>query len=162
MAHTPEHRLHDMLKDFDTAMLMTSTAGDKLRARPMGVAELTNDGEIYFVTAEESAKVDEIKSDSDVTLAFQNGKTFVSLNGTASIMKDQDLIDDLWSEAWRVWFPEGKKDPSLCIIKVTPASAEYWDSSGGKAISYAFQAAKAYIKGETPKVSREQHGKLNF
>lgn len=160
MAHTPEHRLHDLLDGFDTAMLFTGRT--QRHASPMEIAELTETGEIFFVTSDTSAKVDEIKSDADVTLAFQSGRTFVSLNGTAEILHDADLIEDLWSEAWRVWFPEGKDDPTLCIIKVVPSTAEYWDTSGGKVISYAFEAAKAYIKGRTPEVSNDQHGKINL
>ena len=72
------------------------------------------------------------------------------------------MIDRIWSEAWKVWFPKGKTDPSLRIIKVLAEEAEYWDSTGAQGISYAFEAAKAYIKGETPDVSEKQHGKISL
>lgn len=162
MVHSSEHRLHDLLEGFDTAMLVTYVANGGINARPMGVAEVTEAGQIYFVTAAPSAKVKEIQNESSVSLIFQNKMTFVSLDGTAVVVKDQALTDRLWSEAWRVWFAEGKTDPTLRIIKVTPQQAEYWDSSGFQGISYAFEAAKAYVQGKTLDASEKQHGKISL
>ena len=56
MAHSAEHRLHDLLEGFDTAMVVTKIGKGSLHARPMGVAEITELGEIYFVTAAQSKK----------------------------------------------------------------------------------------------------------
>ena len=162
MANSAEHRLHDLIEGFDTAMLVTNIAKGNLHARPMGVAEITELGEIYFVTAARSAKVKEIQQNSALTLIFQSRLKFVSLHGNGAVVEDRALIDRLWSEAWKVWFPKGKTDPSLRIIKVLPKEAEYWDSTGTQGISYAFEAAKAYIRGETPDVSEKQHGKISL
>ena len=160
MTTSPQRQLKDLLKGFDTAMLITGGANGSVHARPMSVAEINEAGELYFATAAGSAKVSEIKKDAEVTLIFQGRLTFVSLSGTAEVVKDQALIDKLWSEAWRVWFPKGKTDPTLRLLKVVPEEAEYWDSSGLEGISYAFEAAKAYIKGERPVTAQEQHGKV--
>jgi general stress protein 26 len=160
MKHADERHLRDLLEGYDTAMLVTRTANGGVHARPMGVADINDAGDLYFATAAHSAKVREIEADSEVTLIFQGRLTFVSLSGTARVVKDQAMIDKLWSEAWRVWFPDGKTDSTLRLIKVDPAEAEYWDSSGLAGISYAFEAAKAFVKGETPRTTTEQHGKL--
>ena len=160
MTHSSEHRLHELLEGFDTAMLVTHGANGSINARPMGAAEMSKSGELYFVTSAPSAKVREIQNDSDVTLIFQSNKTFVSLNGTAVVVKDAALVERLWSEAWKLWFPEGKTDPSIRLLRISPVDAEYWDNSGMQGISYAFEAAKAYIKGMTPDVPDKQHGKI--
>ncbi len=160
MTTSQQRQLKDLLKGFDTAMLVTRGANGRVHARPMGVAEINDAGDLYFVTAAGSAKVNEIEKDSDVTLIFQGRLTFVSLSGTAEVVTDQALIDKLWTEAWRVWFPKGKSDPALRLLQVVPDEAEYWDSSGLEGISYAFEAAKAYIKGERPVTTQEQHGKV--
>ncbi|MFN0194847.1 MAG: pyridoxamine 5'-phosphate oxidase family protein [Aestuariivirga sp.] len=160
MTQSSQRHLNDLLKGFDTAMLITRGPDGGIRSRPMGVAEINDAGDLYFASSAESAKVREIKKDAEVTLIFQGRLTFVSLRGTAQVVKDQVLIDKLWSEGWRVWFPKGKTDPSLRLLKVEPEAAEYWDSSGLEGISYAFEAAKAYIKGEKPVTTQEQHGKI--
>ena len=48
MAETNTHEhLYDLVKDFDTAMLVTKDAGGKMHARPMSVAELRPDADAY-------------------------------------------------------------------------------------------------------------------
>ena len=72
------------------------------------------------------------------------------------------LIERLWSEAWRVWFPGGKDDPSLCLIRVEAREAEYWDNAGTQGIKYVLEAVKAYAKGETPAVDNKQNAKVGL
>ncbi len=95
MTHSSKNQLHALLEGFDTAMLITYVANGSINARPMGVAEITKSGERYFVTTAPSAKVKEIQNDSDVILIFQNSKTFVSLNGTAVVVKEPALVERL-------------------------------------------------------------------
>lgn len=160
MGKSAERRLSELLDGFDTAMLITNGLDGALNARPMAVADVSKESELFFVSSASSTKVKEVENDSDVTLIFQNKSTFVSLHGKAIVVQDLALVAKLWSEAWRVWFPEGKADPSIRLLKVSPLDAEYWDSSGVQGISYAFEAAKAYIKGTTPATSEKQHGKI--
>jgi general stress protein 26 len=160
MDQSAERRLKDLLEGFDTAMLITHGMYGTLNGRPMRVAEISEAGELYFVTSASSSKVKEVENDSDVTLIFQNQKTFISLNGKASVVKDRARVEKLWLETWKLWFPKGKTDESIRLLKISPVDAEYWDNSGVQAISYAFEAAKAYIKGVTPASSAKQHGKI--
>ena len=52
MASTTETKQHlfDVLKGFDTAMLVTHSSGNGLHARPMAVAELRPGVDMYFST----------------------------------------------------------------------------------------------------------------
>lgn len=157
----PVAHLKDMLKEFNTAMLVTRTDDGGLRSRPMAIAEARVDGVIYFSTAIDSPKIEELASDSRVNVALQSGSRFVSITGRARVVRDRALIERLWSEAWRVWFPGGKDDPTLCLIAVEPEEAEYWDRSGAKGIKSFFQMAKAYVSGAQPgDFDEEQHGKV--
>ena len=54
-------------------------------------------------------------ADPRVNVVMQDGRRFVSLSGVASVVDDRALIEELWSESWKVWFPKGKDDPSLRI-----------------------------------------------
>ncbi len=157
----PVAHLKQMLKEFTTAMLVTRRDDGGLRSRPMAIAEARVDGVIYFSTAIDSPKIEELASDSRVNVALQSGSRFVSITGRARVVRDRALIERLWSEAWRVWFPGGKDDPTLCLIAVEPEEAEYWDQSGAKGIKSMFQMAKAYVSGAQPEdFDREQHSKF--
>jgi general stress protein 26 len=69
-------------------------------------------------------------------VSFQGSSEYAVLYGTAHVRKDRALIDELWSEAWGVWFPGGKDNPNLCLLAITPVSAEYWDSCGLYGFTY--------------------------
>jgi len=163
--HTPKEsreRLYDLLKDFDTAMLITKSPDGHMHARPMAVAELNPDADAYFVTGIDSPKAAEIGAHPNITLTFQSSNQYASVSGRAEIVKDQDLIDRLYKEAWKVWFPKGKSDPSISMTRFTAQDAEYWDNAGAQGIRFAYSAAKAYLKGETPKSDQKQHAKVDL
>lgn len=161
-ANDDRHALYDLLKEFHIAMLVTRGADGTLHARPMSVAKLEHDGSAYFATNMQSPKIDEIAQDPAAAVSFQSSTVFASLTGTASVVRDRAVISELWSESWRVWFPRGKDDPDLCLIKLDPTEGEYWDNSGMKGIKYAFAAAKAYLSGERADVGGGQNAKVQL
>jgi general stress protein 26 len=148
-----QKHLTELIEHFSTAMLVTRSPEGHLRSRPLAIAQVEEDGLLYFVTSIESGKVHDIEADPHVNVSLQDARRFVSVSGHASIVSDQGLVDRLWSEAWKPWFPKGKADPSICVVVVDATSAEYWDQSGGKGISYLFEAVAAYVKGSKPNVS---------
>jgi general stress protein 26 len=75
MTQSSKSHVRELLEDFDTAMLITHAVKGSLNARPMGVAEISKSGELYFVTAAPSAKVKEIQKDAHVALIFQDKKS---------------------------------------------------------------------------------------
>jgi general stress protein 26 len=159
----PQRHLNDLLKNFSTAMMITRSGGRSVHGRPMSVADIGEDGTLYFATSLDSGKLRDIELDPDVTLIFQGGSVYISLQGTAHLSTDPDLIGRLWSEGWRVWFPEGKNDPSLVILTIEPQDAEYWDNSGSKGIGFAMTALKAYITGVRPnEPDAAQHAKVTM
>jgi general stress protein 26 len=153
--------LYELLKSFDKGILITRPGG-RLHGRPMALASVEDSGDLYFPTSLDSVKAKEIEADPAVMATFQSGYKFVTLNGNASIVRDRALIDKLWHEAWRVWFPDGKDDPHLCLIRVDPTDGEFWDTSGTEAVKYAYRAAKAYVQGEQPEVDRNQNAKVRL
>jgi general stress protein 26 len=154
--------LYDLLKGFDTAMLVTRAEDGHLHARPMAVAELHADAGAYFVTSIDSPKVAEIYADADVLLTFQSANQYAALYGRANIVRDRALIDRLWKEAWKVWFQRGKDDPAIALLRFDAEHGEFWNNAGMGGVKYVFEAAKAYLKGETPHVDADQHGRVRL
>jgi general stress protein 26 len=157
-----EAHLYDMLKDFSTAMLVTTDPDGHLHARPMSIAELEPDAELYFAAQRGSPKVKAISANSTALVTFQSSSEYASLTGTASIVNDRALIARLWSETWKVWFPAGKDDPNLILIRFDPNSAEYWDNSGAEGIKYLFEGLKAYLQGRQPEVEPGVNAKVSL
>jgi general stress protein 26 len=148
-------RLTSLLTHFDAAMLVTRSAGG-MRARPLSIARRQADGELYFSTAIDSPKVQELEADPHVNVVMQGRRRFISLSGTAHVVRDRALIARLWRSSWKVWFPKGKDDPSLCLLRIDPTEAAYWDMSGSAGVRYLFGMAKAYVTGKRPPSDEDQ------
>jgi general stress protein 26 len=140
----------EMVQSFDTAMLVTHTLDGAMRSRPLAIAHDRGDDALYFSTDIDSDKVRELEANPGVNLVLQDGRRFVSLTGIARVERDRAVIDRVWSESWKVWFPQGKADPALCVVVVEPREASYWDGSGLKGLKYLFEMAKGYVTHTRP------------
>ena len=154
--------LHEILDNFDTAMMIVNGGDGHTHGRPMAIALLQDDADIYFFTRFDSPKISEIQANSNMTLTFQGSSQFASLSGRATVERDKGMIDDLWTESLKLWFPKGKDDPAICLIHFSPEDGAYWDNAGAQGLKYAFEAVKAYVKGETAKTDKVQHAKVDL
>jgi general stress protein 26 len=141
-------RLVNALKKLDTVMVTTKAENGTLRARPMAVADVDVDGVMWFVTSKESEKTHEILHDARAVISAQEKGLYVSLSGTLEVVVDRKRVHDLWKGVWKAWFPEGKDDPSIVLIRLRPEIGEYWDQTGTKGLQYLFEAAKALLDGK--------------
>ena len=150
---SPEDRqkVWDLIKDIRIAMMVTQNASHDLSARPMAAAQTDFDGTLWFLTPGQSPKLDEIKADSQVCLAYSHpGKQdYVSIAGRARIVREKSRIKELWSEPMRTWFPKGPDESDIAAIAVDVDSAEYWDAPSS-AFVYAYGYVKARLTGEPP------------
>jgi len=159
---TSREHLMSMLKDFDVGILATTTEDSEIRGRPMALAQVTEGGTVYLATTVSSPKVAEIAENPAVAVLLQDSKRWVSLSGHARVVRDRVLIDKLWSEGWKLWFPKGKTDPDLILIAVDVNEGEYWDNSGMRGIRFAIEAAKAYVKGQKLDAANlDEHAKVS-
>jgi general stress protein 26 len=163
MTTDPRRHLKDLLEGFSTAMMITRSSDHSIHARPMAIADIDADGMLYFATSLDSGKLREIEADPKIALTLQDSSVYISILGNAHASTERALIDRLWAAPMQIWFPEGKDDPSLVILKVDPQDAEYWDNSGMNSIGYAMSALKAYVHGERPQDgTQSQHAKMSL
>ena len=131
-----------------------TTIGDdgRLLSRPLAVLDREFDGDLYFFTMAPSPKTEQIAADSHVNVSLQSGDDYLSIAGTASVSRDQTLIDELWNRYAEAWFEQGRQDPSVALLKVHADSAEYWTMDDPKPIAL-IKYAKAIIGGDQPDVA---------
>jgi general stress protein 26 len=140
-------QLAALIKDVEVAMFTTTGVDGRLYSRPLGTQEVEFDGDLWFATSADSPKVAEIALNPRVNVAYASPSknSYVSVAGTARIVADRAKIEELWSPAMKLFFPEGKDDPNLRLIHVEAESAEYWDGPGtllGKALSFVLSAVQ--------------------
>ncbi len=124
----------ERLRQFETGMLITHGPNGKLHGRPMAVAEVEPlESEhlgcyLWFLTGLETPKMDEIRLNQEVLVAFQNRQEeFLTLSGQAEIIQDADRINAFWLDEFRAWFPLGKTDPNLALIRVRLDQGQLWE-----------------------------------
>lgn len=156
-------QLKDKIKDIRVAMFTTAEADGTLHTRPMHTQEMKDDGVLWFFTGKDSGKISELKTDSHVSLGYADpgSNTYVAVCGKGSLVTDKAKIAELWHDMLKAWFPEGKDDPNIALVKVTPESAEYWDSPSSKMVQL-IGYAKAIATGESYKPGPGEHGKINM
>lgn len=142
-------KLRALVKDIDFCMLTTAEQDGTLRSRPMSTQQAELDGDLWFFTAANSAKVEEVQRDQHVNVSYSDPakNCYVSVSGTAQVMRDQAKINELWSPVLRAWFPKGPDDPNLALLKVTVNQAEYWDDTSSSMVQF-FKMVKAAVTGK--------------
>ncbi len=140
--------LSDKIKGIRIAMMTTVEADDVLRSRPMATQDMEFDGDLWFFTKASAPKVDDVEHHQQVNLSYAkpDDNLFVSVSGTAQLVRDRQKMDELWKPLLKAWFPNGKDDPELALLKVTVNSAEYWDAPSG-VMGRLFVATKGLATG---------------
>lgn len=126
-------KISKMIKEIDFGMLTTIDESGVPHSRPMSAnRNVEFDGDIWFFTYGNSHKVIEARKNRNVNVSFSDIKnqTYLSLSGTAELVRDKAKIEELWEPILKAWFPQGTDTPDIALLKVTAEKAEYWDSPG--------------------------------
>jgi general stress protein 26 len=153
--------LQDKVKEVRTAMLTTYNAEKGFSSRPMGTADIDEEGNIWFFTNEYSPKASEISVENTVSLTYSDPKdhTYLSIVAEASFIDDRAKMKELWNPFVKAFFPEGLDDPKLILLKVKPTDAEYWDSNSSSMV-VLFNMFKAVVTGN--QYDEGKHGKIDL
>jgi len=153
-------KLGELIDGIEVAMLTTHAADGSMVSRPLQTLEFDAGGELVFFTAADSRKIDELQANPDVNIAYANpGKqVYVSVRGAAHIDRDRATIDALWSPVQKIFFPQGKDDPNLVVLRVRVRDAAYWESAGNF-IARALDFASGMLSKEPRDLGK--HGTLS-
>lgn len=125
-------------------------SGRAAATRPMSVQQIDDQGNLWFLSANDSHKNAEIKKDPQVQLLFQGSahSDFMTLSGKAEVSTDKAKIKELWEPIVKTWFTEGVDDPRITAIKISPTDGYYWDTKHGQMVAFIKMLAGA-ISGKT-------------
>jgi general stress protein 26 len=153
-------KMQKLTEEVRICMFCTLTSQDRSQTRPMSTIKADDQGILWFFSSKASHKVDELKQDHDVQLFYSHpGKdSYLTVYGKANVMYDRAKIEELWNPILKAWFPEGKDDPNLCIIRVEPGEAYYWDNEQSKMMEFLGIIAAA-VTGK-PGLAGSKEGKL--
>lgn len=144
---TPEtEKVAGLMRDIKFALLTTVEPDGTCIARPMVHQDVDFDGDLWFVSSRKARKLDHIATNPRVGVTLSSTRSWVSLSGAATVVEDQDKLEQVWSTDMDAWFPSGPDD-SVVLIKVEADTAEYWDGPGGR-VSTVLSLVKTKLTGE--------------
>jgi general stress protein 26 len=148
-------RVWNIIERVGVCMLTTHPAAG-LRARPLQARPDRDDGVIWFVTDLRSAKEHEIARDGAVGLVFIDArdKAYLSVTAKAEVRRDHGRAAEIWKRTDNAWW-HGPDDKNVCVLRVTPLTAELWDGPASKAVAI-FEFAKARLTGAKPKLGENR------
>jgi general stress protein 26 len=150
---TPAQReLWEKLDKVRPTMMTTVDEDGSLRSRPMWTQGDTFDGTLWFFSADDAPKAEELARNPQVGLSYAapDKDLYVSVSGRARIVHDRAKIEELWNPFAEAWFPEGTDDPHLALLAVEVDHAQYWEDKKPKILQLA-EIAIGIIRDVPPK-----------
>ena len=105
------------------------------KAQPDGAVVMTAqldkdaDSEIWFFTTKDNHLAQ--MGPAIVTYAGKDNQIFARVEGTLTEETSRERLDKQWSKIVEAWFPGGKDDPNLIMLRMDLAKAEIWNSDLG-------------------------------
>lgn len=114
----------------------STNIGENSTSRPMALQEVDESGNLWFLSSIHSLKNEEIENNPHVELYFINNSKYeyIFLKGKASIVQDKAMIEKYWTNFANAWF-DGKDDPKVSLIKVSPYDGYYYETKDNKLIA---------------------------
>lgn len=131
-------RVRDIVKKNESCFFCTAVStGGSGATRPMSVQEVDDAGHLWFLSASDSHKNQELAEHPAVRLFFQASEHsgFLTLTGSATVTRDRERIKALWKPVLKTWFTEGEDDPRITAIRFAPEGGYYWDNKHGNAVA---------------------------
>ena len=153
-------KLYEMIDKLDVAMLTTRRQDGHLVSRAMANQKHVPGADLWFVTTENSPKLNEIGGDPHVNLAYYKDRTreWVSVSGMATISRDRATVHALYAEDWKAWFPdEGDPrhgtpdDPRMVLIGVEVHSAMFLEVNKPQPV-VLYEIVKGWATGTMPDI----------
>ena len=158
-------KLHSLIEDLETAMFTTRRDDGRLVSRPMATQKRASGADLWFVTMRGTDKLDEVRFDPHVNLAYYKDRTreWISVSGLAKVSQDRSIIHKLYARDWKAWFPEEgdprhgtPDDPRMVLIGVDVHSAVFFDVTKPAPIAL-FEIAKGIVTGKEPDLGKMHH-----
>ncbi|MBV9511279.1 MAG: pyridoxamine 5'-phosphate oxidase family protein [Caulobacteraceae bacterium] len=136
---------------------MLGLADDARQLQPMVAFAEPHERAIWFF----------VRRDSDLARAAADGGEGVfvvqsrdrdlqaCISGELTVLHDQGRIDRYWSAGVAAWFPDGREDPQLTLLRLNASRGEVWLSRAGP-VRMAWEIAKANLTHSEPDVGERR------
>jgi general stress protein 26 len=137
-----------------TGMLGLTNSGQHFQ--PMTAFVEPEAGQIWFFTRKDTDWVRQIADGASAMFVFQNDDLHACIGGRLTLAHDIERIDRYWNAVAAAWYPGGKDDPELTMLRMDCVDAEVWLSEG-RLTRFAWEIAKANATHRMPDLGGRAH-----
>ncbi|WCZ37389.1 Pyridoxamine 5'-phosphate oxidase [Corynebacterium heidelbergense] len=151
--------LNKIIEDVGVAMVTThdSEHEGRLISRPFSTQRAEDSGDVVFLTTKDNSFTRDVRQNPHVNIAYASKKAWVSFAGTAEIVEDNALVEQLWSRASGMFMEGGPENPNNVAVRVHGDTAELW--GGGSLVGTAIKTVKA-MTGDTQEEKEDDGTKV--
>lgn len=134
----------------NTGMLGLDQPG--YHSQPMTAFREEGTGTIWFFTRDDTdlAKDASLPDQSAMfTYGSKDQHVWACIHGALSRVHDRERIDRYWNPVVAAWYPEGKDDPHLTLLRFDADDGRIWVAKQGP-VRFLYEIAKANLTGTTP------------
>jgi general stress protein 26 len=136
----------EIAKAGGTGMLGLTNSGEHFQPMTAFVERDTN--QIWFFTRKDT-DLAQAATGGQAMFVFQAERLQACIGGALSTAYDRERMDKYWNAVVAAWYPDGKDDPQLTMLRLDCDDAEVWISDEGP-LKFAWEIAKANATHHTP------------
>ncbi|HET9159591.1 MAG TPA: pyridoxamine 5'-phosphate oxidase family protein [Caulobacteraceae bacterium] len=137
---------------------MLGLSGSRMHFQPMTAFAEKVDGKIWFFTHRDTDLARRVGDGAQAMFIVQakDQDLQACVGGLLVEDRDRDRIDKYWDPMIAAWFPEGKQDEGLTLLRLDCHDAQVWLTEAGP-LKYAWEVARSNLKGERPDLGEQRH-----
>jgi general stress protein 26 len=130
--------------------------------QPMTAFCEPDNGQIWFFSRTDTDLAQEVASGAEAMFVVQaKDQGFQAcVGGRLSRQSDARRMEQYWGPVVAAWYPEGKDDPRLTLLRLDVGDAQVWLSETNP-LAFGFQIAKANMTGHEPDVGESAPVRLD-
>jgi len=154
-----ETRLWNELENHNTGMLGLVGADVRQHFQPMTAFVEPRTNQIWFFTYKDSDLAEAVGAGQTAMFVIQLKDFQACIGGELTLAHDEARMEKYWNAVVAAWYPQGKSDPRLTMLRLRADDAQVWISHGGP-VKFAWEVAKANDTHTTPDLG--ESAKLTF
>ncbi len=154
----PQEQLLEEIGDARCVMLGSPNPSHHMQ--PMS-AQVDEDAHVIYFYSDNTSELGQavIENPSEVHMCHIDDDYQACVRGMIYPHHDMATIEKYWNPIVSSWYPDGKTDPKMMMLKFIPNSAHVW-ASDKSTIGFLYETAKANIKGEMPDIGKSKEVQL--
>ena len=135
-----QDRLWKAIDDDHTGML--GLTHDNHHFQPMTAFVERETNTLWFFTRTDTDLAQSVAGGADAAFIFVDRKLQACVDGRLTFSHDRERIDRYWNAHVAAWYPDGKDDRHLTILRFDAVDGRVWVNEGGF-FKFAYEIAKA-------------------